>query len=229
MNKVVANADEAIRDVFDGAAIMIGGFGLCGMPENLIRALQRKGTKNLHTISNNVGVDGVGNGLLLAAGQIDGALGYSFRVYVDLKARGVPIDDIVLLPMSNYGLKAYGSAILVNTKFAAEKPEAVKGFLRAFLKGLKDTVRNPAAAIDSLLKREDDGQKEVELERLRMAIRDNILTPETRTNGLGAIDPRRLDDSIAQIATVYAFKSKPKAEELFDANFLPPSADRRDD
>src|SRR6201996_9179129 len=70
MNKVVANADEAIHDVFDGATIMIGGFGLCGMPENLIRALVRKGTKNLRTISNNVGVDGVGNGLLLAAGQI---------------------------------------------------------------------------------------------------------------------------------------------------------------
>ena len=70
MNKVVANADEAIHDVFDGASIMIGGFGLCGMPENLIRALARKGTKNLRTISNNVGVDGVGNGLLLAAGQI---------------------------------------------------------------------------------------------------------------------------------------------------------------
>jgi 3-oxoacid CoA-transferase subunit A len=70
MNKVVANADEAIRDVLDGATIMIGGFGLCGMPENLIRALVRKGTKNLHTISNNAGIDGVGNGLLLAAGQI---------------------------------------------------------------------------------------------------------------------------------------------------------------
>jgi 3-oxoacid CoA-transferase subunit A len=70
MNKDVANADEAIRDVFEGATIMIGGFGLCGMPENLIRALARKGTRNLHTISNNVGIDGVGNGLLLAAGQI---------------------------------------------------------------------------------------------------------------------------------------------------------------
>ncbi|MGO9088359.1 MAG: CoA transferase subunit A [Candidatus Sulfotelmatobacter sp.] len=70
MNKAVANADEAIRDVFDGATIMIGGFGLCGMPENLIRALVRKRTKDLRTISNNVGVDSVGNGLLLAAGQI---------------------------------------------------------------------------------------------------------------------------------------------------------------
>src|SRR5271170_431180 len=70
MNKVVANADEAIRDVGDGAVIMIGGFGLCGIPENLIRALVRKGSKNLTTISNNVGVDGAGNGLLLSAGQI---------------------------------------------------------------------------------------------------------------------------------------------------------------
>src|SRR5271157_187561 len=70
MNKVVANADEAVRDVFDGATIMVGGFGLCGIPENLIRALVRKGVKNLTTISNNVGVDGFGMGLLLAAGQI---------------------------------------------------------------------------------------------------------------------------------------------------------------
>jgi 3-oxoacid CoA-transferase subunit A len=70
MNKVVANADEAIQDVFDGATIMVGGFGLCGIPENLIRALVRKGVKNLTTISNNVGVDGFGMGLLLAAGQI---------------------------------------------------------------------------------------------------------------------------------------------------------------
>jgi len=70
MNKVVSSADEAIHDVFDGAVIMCGGFGLCGIPENLIRALVRKGTKNLTTISNNVGVDGMGMGLLLANGQI---------------------------------------------------------------------------------------------------------------------------------------------------------------
>ena len=70
MNKVVANADEAIRDVHDGAVIMIGGFGLCGIPENLIRALVKKGSKNLTTISNNAGVDGFGAGMLLSAGQI---------------------------------------------------------------------------------------------------------------------------------------------------------------
>src|SRR5256712_14073520 len=70
MHKVTGSADEAIRDVSDGATIMVGGFGLCGIPENLIRALVRKGVKNLTTISNNVGVDGFGMGLLLAAGQV---------------------------------------------------------------------------------------------------------------------------------------------------------------
>jgi 3-oxoacid CoA-transferase subunit A len=75
MNKVVGSADEAIQDICDGATIMIGGFGLCGIPENLVRALVRKGVKNLTTISNNAGVDGLGNGLLLAAGQITKHIG----------------------------------------------------------------------------------------------------------------------------------------------------------
>ena len=70
MNKVQQNAINAISDVQDGAAIMIGGFGLCGIPENLISALCLKGTKNLTIISNNAGVDGFGVGLLLKAGQI---------------------------------------------------------------------------------------------------------------------------------------------------------------
>jgi 3-oxoacid CoA-transferase subunit A len=70
MNKVVANADEAVRDICDGATVMLGGFGLCGIPENLIHALVRNGVKNLSTISNNMGIDGVCMGLLLEAGQI---------------------------------------------------------------------------------------------------------------------------------------------------------------
>lgn len=70
MNKVVANADEAVRDVQDGAMLMVGGFGLCGIPEDLIEALVRKGVKNLTTISNNAGVDDYGLGKLLANGQI---------------------------------------------------------------------------------------------------------------------------------------------------------------
>src|ERR1700734_928560 len=75
MHKVVASAEEAIQDVSDGASIMVGGFGLCGNPENLIRALAHKGVKNLTTISNNAGVDGFGVGLLLANGQIKRHIG----------------------------------------------------------------------------------------------------------------------------------------------------------
>jgi len=70
MNKVFASADEAVADIQDGATLMVGGFGLCGIPENLIRALVNKGVKNLNTISNNVGVDEFGLGLMLYAGQI---------------------------------------------------------------------------------------------------------------------------------------------------------------
>ena len=70
MNKVVANADEAIHDIKGGDTLMVGGFGLCGIPENLIRALVKKGVKDLNTISNNVGIDDFGLGLMLAAGQI---------------------------------------------------------------------------------------------------------------------------------------------------------------
>jgi NitT/TauT family transport system substrate-binding protein len=164
---------------------------------------------------------------MLAAGQLDAVLGYSYRVYVDLKDRGVPLDDVVLLPMANYGLKLYGNAIIVNSKFAAEKPDAVEAFLRAVLKGLKDTIKNPSAAVDSVLKREDLGKREVELERLRMVIRDNIVTPEVRANGLGAIDGARLTEAINQIALTYAFKAKPKASDVFDPAFLPAAADRK--
>jgi len=75
MNKVVANADEAVRDVQDGATIMVGGFGLCGIPEELIEALVRKGVKNLTTISNNAGVDTFGLGKLLQNKQIKKHIG----------------------------------------------------------------------------------------------------------------------------------------------------------
>ena len=75
MNKVVASADAAVADIAAGATIMLGGFGLCGIPENLIAALVRRRITGLHTISNNMGVDGFGMGLMLEAGMIASHIG----------------------------------------------------------------------------------------------------------------------------------------------------------
>src|ERR1700735_4143735 len=75
MNKVIKTSDAAVAAIPDGATIMIGGFGLCGIPENLIAALVRKSVKGLQTISNNMGIDGFGMGLMLEAGMIASHIG----------------------------------------------------------------------------------------------------------------------------------------------------------
>jgi len=164
---------------------------------------------------------------MLAAGQVDAVTGYSFTTYITLKNRGVQVDDIVVLLMADYGVDLYGNAIIVNPKFAAEKPEAVKGFLRAYLRGLKETVHHPAGAVDAVTKRNEEADKATELERLRMALRDNILTPEVKQNGFGGVDMARLDKAIDQIALAYNFKARPKASDIFDPSFLPPAEDRK--
>ena len=165
---------------------------------------------------------------MLASGEVDAITGFSFSSYINLKDRGVPVDDITVILMADHGVNLYGNAIIVNPKFAAEKPEAVGKFLNAFLKGLKDTVRNPDSAVASVLKRNDVAKKDLELERLKMALKDNIITPEVKANGYGGIDPARFDKSIEQIALTYDFKNpKPKAADIFDASFLPPAAERK--
>jgi len=75
LNKVVASSAEAVADIPDGSTLMLGGFGLCGIPENLIPALVARGVKGLHTISNNMGVDGFGLGIMLEAGMIASHIG----------------------------------------------------------------------------------------------------------------------------------------------------------
>lgn len=75
MNKIVASADAAVRDIQDGASLMVGGFGLCGVPEDLIMSVHKKGVKNLTTISNNAGVDQFGLGRLLQSRQIKKHIG----------------------------------------------------------------------------------------------------------------------------------------------------------
>ena len=164
---------------------------------------------------------------MLASGEVDAITGSTFGSYVDLKERGVPADDINVMRMTDYGLELYGGAILVNAKFAADNPEAVRAFLRAFLKALKDTVKNPDPAIESVLRRNEGARKEIELERLRIALKDDILTPEVKALGFGGIETARFERAIDQIALVHKFKAKPKPQDIFDSSFLPPEADRK--
>src|SRR5262249_20742991 len=101
------------------------------------------------TDASKVTIENVGSRVrepMLQSGQVDAITGFSFSSFINLKTMGVPVDDIVVMLMADYGVNLYGNTIIVNPKFAAEKPEAVKGFLRAFLKGRKGTVRNPQTA-----------------------------------------------------------------------------------
>ena len=114
MNKVFATADEAVHDIQDGATIMVGGFGLCGIPENLIDALVRKGPRNLTTISNNVGVDDFGLGKCLYAGQIDKHIGSYVgenKLLEEMVINGKL--DLKLLPQGTFSesLRAGGAGI----------------------------------------------------------------------------------------------------------------------
>jgi NitT/TauT family transport system substrate-binding protein len=165
---------------------------------------------------------------MLASGEVDAITGFSFSSYINLKDRGVPANDITVLLMADHGVNLYGNTIMVNPKFAAEKPDVVKAFLRAFNKGLQETIKNPMTAVDSVLKRNDVAKKEVELERLQIALKENVLTPEVKKNGFGDVDMDRLDKSVEQIALTYQFKNaKPKGAEVFDTSFLPDAAARK--
>jgi len=159
---------------------------------------------------------------MLSAGQVDAVTGSSFLSALNVRDRGVPADDLVLLKFSDYGSEAYGLAIIVNSAFAAAKPDAVKGFVRAVIGGLNLTIKEPARAIEQVVSRMDGGTRDLELERLRLILRDNVLTSEVRRNGLGGIDPARFDKSIDQLAEDVKFQKRPTPADIFDDSFLPP-------
>ena len=163
---------------------------------------------------------------MLAAGQVDAITGYSFSAYVSLKDRGVAVDDIVVMLMSDYGVDLYGNTIIVSQKFAQEKPEAVKGLLRAIMKGVQDTVKDPSSAVDSVIKRNDVAKKDVELERLKMVLEQNMITPWVKENGFGGIDKARFAKALDQIGLTFTYKAKPNVEDVFTEQFLP-AADQR--
>ena len=163
---------------------------------------------------------------MLSAGQVDAVAGFSYLSAVNLRDRGVPADDLAVLRYADYGCEAYGFAVIVNPAFAAARPEAVKGFLRAVIAGTHLAITEPGRAADDVASRMDGGSRDLELERLRTVIHDNILTGEVIRNGIGGIDPARFDRSIDQIAEDFKFRKRPSAADIFDDTFLPPPGGR---
>ena len=163
---------------------------------------------------------------MLAAGKVDAITGYSFSSFINLKAKGVGEEDISLILMREHGLDLYGNVIIVNPDFAKANPEAVKAFVAVTVRAYLETAKDPAAAVKHVLNHNDVAREEVELERLQMALAQNIITDEVRANGFGGVDMERLERSIDQIADTYEFTNRPMASDVFDPQYLPPEADR---
>ncbi|MBB4348192.1 NitT/TauT family transport system substrate-binding protein [Rhizobium cellulosilyticum] len=163
---------------------------------------------------------------MLAKGDVDAVFGFAFSVILNLKAQGIADDDIATILMAEHGLNLYGNSVLVNTDFAKENPEAVKGFMKALAKGFAAAVANPKEGVDAVLKRNETLNPDIEIQRLNMANAMNIKTPYVVENGFGGVDMARLSASIDTLKISMGLKGAVKAEQVFDASFLPAKAER---
>jgi NitT/TauT family transport system substrate-binding protein len=163
---------------------------------------------------------------MLAQGKVDAIAGFWFSSYMNLKANGVKDDDIVVIHMRDHGVDLYGNVIIANPDLMRHSPKAVAGFVKATIRGIQDTISSPDSAIDSLMKRNPIAKRDVELERLKLSLQKNFVTPDVQKNGLGGVDMKRLERSIEQIGLTFQYTNKPKAAEIFTAQYLPPREQR---
>ena len=166
---------------------------------------------------------------MLAQGEVDAVFGFAMSSAVNLAARGVPMDDIVVLNMGDYGVELYGNVIMASPELMEENPEAIEGFLRAFIRGLRDVVANPDEGAGFVIQYNDVARRDVERDRLEMTIENNIITDEVRENGFGDVDPERFEVALDQIGLTFEFANRPALEDIFTNEFLPPLEDRRFD
>src|SRR5262252_5754685 len=162
-----------------------------------------------------------------ADGKVDAITGFSFSMHYNLLQKGLRPQDIRTMLMSDYGLVLYGNAIMVNPDYAKANPKLVAAFVRGTIKGVLDTIKDPDTAIKSVLARNETADATIELDRLKMSLRDNFVTPWVKANGFGGVDMARLAKSIDQIALTYEFKNRPAAEDIFTSQYLPPAAERK--
>ena len=158
---------------------------------------------------------------MLAEKKVDAITGFSFSMFLNLVRLGVPEDDISVLLMANHGLELYGNSIIVNTDFAAKNPKLITGFIRAVAKGWNEAIKNPSDAVKSMIKRNPAADLELETRRLRLAIEGNVVTEHTKANGMGSIDPSRMERAIQQLAENYQFENSPQIELYYTDKYLP--------
>lgn len=163
---------------------------------------------------------------LLIKGDVDAVSGFATTIIPSLEKAGKKPEDMNVFYYTENGLELYGNAIVVKKAFLDQNPELVKGFLRAYIKGLQDTLKDPATGLESVVKAGDSlMDKNAEKRRLQIALERLYVTPEVETVGLGGVDPTRLETTAKQVAEVLKIEVPP-VNKIFDESYLPPKEQR---
>ena len=162
---------------------------------------------------------------MLVRGDVDAITGFTFTSLLNLEARGVKAEDVVVLPYPDHGVKLYGNAIIATPKILKENPAAVKAFLVAFSKGVKDVIGNPAAAIQDVKARDGIVNVELETRRLKLAIDTVINSPNARAEGFGQVNGPRLALMASQVSDAFNTKSRVNPDAVWNGSFLPTKAE----
>lgn len=164
---------------------------------------------------------------MLLRGQVDGVFGYVNTIYFSAKLVGIdPDKDLRFINYGDYGMDLYSNAIVFSRAFVKENPKAVAGFLAALNHAINDTIANPEAGMDAVMKREPLLKRDVEKERLVATLKAEMSHPEIAKIGIGDVDPERLKRAIALVVEDAGLPRTPTNDEVFDRRFLPPRAER---
>jgi NitT/TauT family transport system substrate-binding protein len=163
---------------------------------------------------------------MLVRGDVDAITGFSFTSLLNLEARGLKAEDIVVLPYQDYGVKLYGNAVIASEEFLKKNPEAVKAFLRAFTRGVKDVIADPKGAIATVKARDGILNEDLELRRLKLVLDGTVLTPDAKAEGFGSVSAPRLSLMASQVSDAYATKDRVNPNGVWNGSFLPPAAER---
>ena len=162
---------------------------------------------------------------MLARGDLDAITGFTFTSLLNLEARGVAAQDVVVLPYADYGVKLYGNVIIASPKMIKEHPEAVKAFLKAFAKGAKEVIANPAQAIEAVKTRDGIVNVALETRRLQLAIDTVINSADARAEGFGQLKAPRLSLMASQVSDAFNTKNRVNPDLVWNGSFLPTAAE----